>query len=185
MKRTTLFTALLMFAGITASIAQQSLQVALAGIEVKPMVVSLSGVEVTEAGNWKTIGLNDLLDAKHIPADAKIQGIEISFTRSGASESLIYDDLLKLVVPSTLEGEDCVSINKAQSSPWAGGKETVTLGGLNDNWGLGQVCLEQIKEKGLYLEYKADGVSSFNMSDLNITIHFENDLKIKKAASFR
>ena len=185
MKRTTLFTALLIIATATVTLAQRSLNVAMAGIEVKPMVVSIADVEVAETGNWKTIGLNDLIQATHIPVDAKIQGIEISFSRNFQSENVVYDDIVKLIVPSTEEGEDCVSANKAQSTPWSSDQDKVTLGGINDNWGLGQVCLQQIKEKGLYLEYKADGISSFDMSNLNVTIHFETASKTVKAASFR
>ena len=185
MKRTTLFTALLMIATATVTMAQQSLNVAMAGIEVKPMVVSVENIAVEETGNWKTIGLNNFLEATSIPADAKIQGIEISFSRNSDSDVAVYDDIVKLIIPSTEEGEDCVSVNKAQSSPWMNGKETITLGGSNDNWGLGQVCIEQIKEKGLYLEYKADGTRNFDMSNLNVTIHFENASKNVKAVSFR
>lgn len=185
MKRTTLFTALLILASVSITSAQQALNVAMASVKVKPMVVSISDIQVSEAGNWKTVPLHSLIDTKLIPADAKIQGIEISFTRNTESQGMVYDDIVKLIVPSTEEGEDCVSVNKAQSSPWSGGKESVTLGGLDDSWGLGQVCLQQINEKGLYLEYKADGANQFDMSNLNVTIHFENGSKTVKAASFR
>jgi hypothetical protein len=185
MKRITLITALFVFTSFVIASAQHSMNIAMAGIKVKPMKASISNVEVSEMGNWKTISLTDLLSVNHIPQDAKIQGIEISFTRSTDADAIVYDDIVKLIVPSTEEGKDLVSINKAGTAPWSNSSQVVVLGGANDNWGLSLVSLEELKSKGLYLEYKADGVINFSIEDLNVIMHFEGGSKNVKAVTFR
>jgi hypothetical protein len=148
MKRTTFLTALLIIAGTTLGMAQQSMNIAMAGIKVKPMMVSITDINVNAEGNWKTVALNELMDVNHIPSNAKIQGIEINFIRSAETGSAVYDDIVKLIIPSSEEGMDQVSLNKSQKSPWSNSGELITLGGLNDNWGLGQVCMRDIKTNG-------------------------------------
>lgn len=109
---------------------------------------------------------------------------------------MIYDDVIKLFVPAslsfdggknqTVERSELVSTNKASIAPWAIGSQKVAYGTAYDNWGLDNVSLNDLKELGLGIEFKADANDTINISKIKVTIFFSNGTSIQDAVnSFR
>ena len=153
-------------------------------------------VEINEESNWFTAFLNDYTALGNVDGNAKIQGVVITMEKVNASNEVIYDDVVKLFVPASLtfdgaknqtaERTDLVSTNKASIAPWAVGSQRVAYGTAYDNWGLDNVSLNDLKEFGLGIEFKADSKTTINVSNIKATIFFANGTSTQVAVnSFR
>ncbi len=139
-------------------------------------------VEINEDSNWFSVFLNDYTALGNVDGSAKIQGVIITMEKTNDAGEVIYDDLVKLFVPASLtfdgaknqsaERSDLVSANKASFAPWFAGSQKVAYGTAYDNWGLDNVSLNDLKEFGLGIEFKADSKSTINLSNIKATIIF-------------
>ena len=120
----------------------------------------------------------------------------ITMEKTNNADEVIYDDVVKLFVPASLtfdgaknqtaERSDLVSANKASIAPWAAGSQKVAYGTAYDNWGLDNVSLNDLKEFGLGIEFKADSNTTINVSNIKATIFFSNGTSTQVAVnSFR
>jgi hypothetical protein len=153
-------------------------------------------VEINEKSNWFTAFLNDYTALGEVDGNAKIQGVVITMEKANTADEVIYDDVIKLFVPAslsfdgaknqTVERSDLVSTNKASIAPWATGAQKVAYGTAYDNWGLDNVSLNDLKEFGLGIEFKADANGTINITNIKATIFFSNGTSIQDAVnSFR
>jgi len=184
MKRITLLSAALIFTG--GLVFGQSAKFSTSAlVDVKPMVVTLTNIEVETEGNWKTIALNDFIKANNIHDNDVVNGFEISFVKTGAKDRVIYDDLLRLMIPGTESTDDLVGVNQALNQPWASQYERVSIGGMENLMGLPAITFGDLKNRGLYLEYKVDGVDAFNLAELSLTIYGQQKAEKKPVGTFR
>ena len=205
----TLFTTALLLTSLfifNASAQRNSLNsaTAIAKVEADDLAVVSGATAITfdieniENPNWFTILIDDYDALGTFNKNARIQGIVLTMDKTADTNESIYDDLVKLFVPTSLsydgfknqtnEKSDLVSENKASNTPWNAGNENVKYGTAFDNWGLGNVSLKDIQQYGLGIEFRADAnQSEINIKNIKATIYFENSVGSTntRVASFR
>ena len=176
---------------------------AIAKVEVDDLAIVSGATAITfdieniENANWFTTLIDDYTALGSLNKNAKIQGIVLTMNKITDTNEIIYDDVVKLFVPTSLsydgvknqtnEKSDLVSENKATNAPWNAGKENAKYGTAFDNWGLGNVTLNDIQQYGLGIEFKADSnTDKIKLTNIKATIYFENTIgSLNKVSSFR
>jgi hypothetical protein len=203
----TLFASALIFISLfafnaTAQLASLNASTTIAKVESDDLAIVSGATAITfeiesiENANWFTSIINEYAALGNLNANATVQGVVLTMEKASSTEEVIYDDVVKLFIPASLnfdgaknqttERADLVSSNKASVAPWAAGSQKVAYGTAYDNWGLANVSLNDLKEFGLGIEFKVDSNSNINVSNIKATIFFTNGTESTVAVnSFR
>lgn len=199
---TALFLTSLFAFNATAQLAGLNASTAVANVESDDLAVVSGATAITfeieniENANWFTTLISDYAALGNMNANSTIQGILLTMDKGNATDQLIYDDVVRLFIPASLdfdgardqknEKTDLVSENRAKIAPWTSGEESVNYGTAYDNWGLGNVTLKDLNEYGLAIEFKADADPQIQIKSIKATIFFTSGVSSTVAVnSFR